>query len=207
MIRMLAFTAKTNPAGVASTQLCQRGGRGQAAERVIDLHAVQPLGVMLQKLVGRQLGRIEARLPGRVCEAGGSGIQRCHGLSLSLAGGPHVGPSASSSWLLSALALWLVAQIVPGIEVRGFGAALMATVVIAIVDMHHRTGPAISRVSPDVSHAGPVPAGDERLPAETGVAVHAGLPGRRVPAAAAWLAGADRPRLSCCAAWPGVYVL
>ncbi len=38
------------------------------------------------------------------------------------------------SWLLSALALWLVAQLVPGIEVRGFGAALLATVVIAIVN-------------------------------------------------------------------------
>jgi putative membrane protein len=38
------------------------------------------------------------------------------------------------SWLLSALALWLVAQIVAGIEVRGFGAALLATVVIAIVN-------------------------------------------------------------------------
>jgi putative membrane protein len=37
-------------------------------------------------------------------------------------------------WLVSALALWLVAQIVPGIEVRDFGAALLATVVIAIVN-------------------------------------------------------------------------
>ena len=37
-------------------------------------------------------------------------------------------------WLVSALALWIVAQIVPGIEVRGFGAAMIATVVIAIVD-------------------------------------------------------------------------
>ena len=36
-------------------------------------------------------------------------------------------------WLVSAFALWVVAQIVPGIEVRGFGAALLATVVIAIV--------------------------------------------------------------------------
>jgi putative membrane protein len=36
-------------------------------------------------------------------------------------------------WLVSALALWVVAQIVPGIEVRDFGAALLATVVIAIV--------------------------------------------------------------------------
>ncbi len=35
---------------------------------------------------------------------------------------------------MSALALWLVAQIIPGIEVRDFGAALMATVVIAIVN-------------------------------------------------------------------------
>jgi len=37
-------------------------------------------------------------------------------------------------WLVSALALWLVAQIVPGIEVRDFGAALLATVVIAVVN-------------------------------------------------------------------------
>src|SRR5208283_6087335 len=37
-------------------------------------------------------------------------------------------------WLVSALALWLVAQMVPGIEVRDFGAALLATVVIAIVN-------------------------------------------------------------------------
>jgi putative membrane protein len=39
-----------------------------------------------------------------------------------------------ASWLASALALWIVAQIIPGIEVRGFGAALLATVVIAIVN-------------------------------------------------------------------------
>jgi putative membrane protein len=37
-------------------------------------------------------------------------------------------------WLVSAFALWVVAQLVPGIEVRGFGDALIATVVIAIVD-------------------------------------------------------------------------
>jgi putative membrane protein len=37
-------------------------------------------------------------------------------------------------WLLSALALWIVAQIIPGIQVRDFGAALLATVVIAIVN-------------------------------------------------------------------------
>ena len=39
-----------------------------------------------------------------------------------------------ASWLASALALWIVAHIIPGIEVRGFGAALLATVVIAIVN-------------------------------------------------------------------------
>ena len=38
-----------------------------------------------------------------------------------------------ASWLVSALALWLVAQLIPGIEVRDFGAAMLATVVIAIV--------------------------------------------------------------------------
>ena len=37
-------------------------------------------------------------------------------------------------WLVSALALWLVAQIVPGIEVRDFGSALLATIVIAVVN-------------------------------------------------------------------------
>jgi putative membrane protein len=38
-------------------------------------------------------------------------------------------------WLLSALALWLVAQIVPGIVVRSYGTALVATIVIAIVNV------------------------------------------------------------------------
>jgi putative membrane protein len=38
------------------------------------------------------------------------------------------------SWLVSALSLWIVAQIVPGIWIRGFGAALLATVVIALVN-------------------------------------------------------------------------
>jgi putative membrane protein len=38
------------------------------------------------------------------------------------------------SWLLSALALWIVAQVIPGIYVRGFGSALLATVVLAIVN-------------------------------------------------------------------------
>ncbi len=38
------------------------------------------------------------------------------------------------SWFLSALALWLVAQMVPGIELRGFGDALIATIVIAVVN-------------------------------------------------------------------------
>jgi putative membrane protein len=38
-------------------------------------------------------------------------------------------------WLLSALALWLVAQIIPGIQIRDYGAALLATVVIALVDI------------------------------------------------------------------------
>jgi putative membrane protein len=38
------------------------------------------------------------------------------------------------SWLLSALALWIVAQIIPGIQVRSFGDALIATIVIAVVN-------------------------------------------------------------------------
>ena len=39
-----------------------------------------------------------------------------------------------ANWLVSALALWLVAQIIPGIELSGFGAALFATIIIAIVN-------------------------------------------------------------------------
>ena len=38
------------------------------------------------------------------------------------------------SWCVSALALWLVAQMIPGMELRGFGSAFIATAVIAIVD-------------------------------------------------------------------------
>jgi len=38
------------------------------------------------------------------------------------------------NWMLSALALWLVARIVSGIEVRNYGTALVATIVIAIVN-------------------------------------------------------------------------
>jgi len=38
------------------------------------------------------------------------------------------------NWLLSALALWMVARIIPGIQVRSYGTALLATVVIALVD-------------------------------------------------------------------------
>ena len=39
------------------------------------------------------------------------------------------------NWLLGALALWLVSQIVPGIQIRSFGTAMVATVVIALVDI------------------------------------------------------------------------
>jgi putative membrane protein len=38
------------------------------------------------------------------------------------------------NWLVSAVALWVVAQIVPGFEVRGLGSALIAVVVIGLVN-------------------------------------------------------------------------
>jgi len=38
------------------------------------------------------------------------------------------------NWLLGALALWLVARIIPGIQVRSYGTALLATAVLAVVD-------------------------------------------------------------------------
>ena len=37
-------------------------------------------------------------------------------------------------WFVSALALWIVARIIPGFEVRNFWTALVATAMIAIVD-------------------------------------------------------------------------
>jgi putative membrane protein len=48
-------------------------------------------------------------------------------------------------WLLSALALWLMAQMVPGIELRGFGDAMIAAAVIAVVNT--LIGPIIRFVS------------------------------------------------------------
>jgi putative membrane protein len=39
-----------------------------------------------------------------------------------------------ANWLVSAVALWLVAQIIPGIELRDFGAALFGTIVIGLVN-------------------------------------------------------------------------
>ncbi|MCL4402651.1 MAG: phage holin family protein [Acidobacteria bacterium] len=38
------------------------------------------------------------------------------------------------SWLIGAFSLWIVGQIVPGIYVKGFGAALLATIIIAVVN-------------------------------------------------------------------------
>ena len=37
-------------------------------------------------------------------------------------------------WFVGALALWIVAQIIPGIRVRDFGSALIAAAVIAVVN-------------------------------------------------------------------------
>jgi putative membrane protein len=41
---------------------------------------------------------------------------------------------AVMNWFLGALALWLVARIVPGIQVKDFGSALIATLVIGVVN-------------------------------------------------------------------------
>jgi putative membrane protein len=38
------------------------------------------------------------------------------------------------NWLLGALALWIVAKVVPGIQLNGFGSALVATVIIGVVN-------------------------------------------------------------------------
>jgi putative membrane protein len=38
------------------------------------------------------------------------------------------------NWLLSALAVWVVAQLIPGFHVRGAGAALVAALVIGLVN-------------------------------------------------------------------------
>jgi putative membrane protein len=38
------------------------------------------------------------------------------------------------NWFLGALALWVVARIVPGIDVKDFGSALIATLIIGVVN-------------------------------------------------------------------------
>ncbi len=38
------------------------------------------------------------------------------------------------NWLLSAVALWLVARLIAGIQVRDFGAAMVAAIILAVVD-------------------------------------------------------------------------
>ena len=39
------------------------------------------------------------------------------------------------NWLVAALALWLMAQIIPGIQLRDFKTALIATVILTVVDI------------------------------------------------------------------------
>lgn len=38
------------------------------------------------------------------------------------------------NWLVNALALYLMARLMPGIEIRGFGTAMIATIVLALAD-------------------------------------------------------------------------
>jgi putative membrane protein len=38
------------------------------------------------------------------------------------------------TWLISALSIWIAAQIIPGIAISGYGDALIAAIVIAVVD-------------------------------------------------------------------------
>jgi putative membrane protein len=39
------------------------------------------------------------------------------------------------TWLVDALALYLMAQLIPGIEIRGFGTAMIATIVFGLADV------------------------------------------------------------------------
>jgi len=39
------------------------------------------------------------------------------------------------SWLVNALALYIMAQLIPGIEIRSFGTAMIATVVFGLADV------------------------------------------------------------------------
>ncbi|MCU1237817.1 MAG: rane protein of unknown function [Candidatus Solibacter sp.] len=49
------------------------------------------------------------------------------------------------NWLINALALWLVAQIIPGMQIRSYGTALIGTVVIGLVDL--TLGPILSFIA------------------------------------------------------------
>ena len=52
--------------------------RWEAAERVVDLHRVQPAGVVFQEIFLGKLGRVKVRLPRRISETGSTGVERWH---------------------------------------------------------------------------------------------------------------------------------
>ena len=83
------------------------------------------------------------------------------------------------SWFVSALALWVVAQIIPGIEVHGFGAALLATVIIAIVNATFWNRSEGADLPAYSVPARTFPLGGEPLPVEIGLSVSARILGSR----------------------------
>src|ERR1039458_4240404 len=183
----------------------QCGGRGQAPEGVIDLHAVQALGIVVEELFGRKLGRVEARLPGRICEAGRASIQSCHGISLSLSGGLYAAAAPDSG---------LVCERAGAVDCRAHRSGHRSPQLWdrpggGSHDRHRRLhdwlagagcGSAAFR-----SDLRTFSTGGECLPAESGVAVHAGLQSARDPECRIGIIAADHSyRL---AALPGVLVL
>ena len=81
------------------------------------------------------------------------------------------------NWVLSALAVWIVSKIVPGISVSGPVAALIAALVIGFINATVGVLLKDSHFSPDLDHLGTFLVRDQRLDAEICVGSCFGLSG------------------------------
>ena len=81
------------------------------------------------------------------------------------------------NWVLSALAVWIVSKIVPGISVSGPVAALIAALVIGFINATVGVLLKDSHFSPDLDHLGTLLVRDQRLDAEICVGSCFGLSG------------------------------
>src|SRR5207247_745725 len=66
---LVGFGGKEKPRLGRLDPVLERAGRGEPPKGVVDLDAVQPSGIVLEKLFGGQVGRVKSRLPGRISKS------------------------------------------------------------------------------------------------------------------------------------------